>query len=380
MKLNNKPLLSWLWILLGVLSLTACSTVDKTVEQYKAYKKELSYESSVETKPLDVPPDLTSSIIQDLYRVPGGVASLKNYETDSGAGGVIASANDVLPKQEEIRVVGDGHQRWLVIQATPEQLWSKLREFWLKNGFLIEREDPRVGIMETDWAENRAEIAEGPIRGLLSKALDAIYSTGTRDKFRIRLERGDQDGVTELFLSHRRMEEVASGESFVWQPHPAMPELEAELLIRIMSFLGMEAARANTALAGLEGRGVVERARIVDTADGEKFVLVKEGFPRTWRRTGHALDRVGFTVEDRNRSKGLYYVRYIDPFKDNEQEGILDKLKFWDGDDQPVEGEYRIHIESRNDISRIVVLNGDGQPDNSATARRILALLHEQLK
>jgi outer membrane protein assembly factor BamC len=364
----------------GVVLLSSCGMVDKSVEKYQVYKKELSYESSVEVQPLEIPPDLTSSTIQDLYQVPGGVASLKSYDVDNSEGGVMNNSSAVLPAQQEIEVVRDGDQRWLVINATPDQLWSKLREFWLKNGFLIDREDPRIGIMETDWAENRAEIDDGPIRNFLSSAMDALYSTGTRDKFRIRLEHGDNDGTTELYLSHRRMEEVASGESFVWQPHDAMPELEAELLSRIMSFLGMEAARANASLAALEGKGMVERARLVDSADGEKFLLVKEGFPRTWRRTGHALDRVGFTVEDRDRSKGIYFVRYIDPFKDNEQDGILDKLKFWDGDDQPEEGEYQIYIESHNELSRVMVRNGDGEANATGTARRILTLLHEQLK
>ena len=379
MKIEPRNLLIRAGVAASLFGLAGCGTIDSATEKYKAYKKELSYESAIEEQPLELPPDLTSSTIQDLYRVPGGTTSLKSYEAEEGAQGVLASVQEVLPEQKQIEVVRDGHQRWLVIDATPEQLWSKLREFWLKNGFLIDREDPRIGIMETDWAENRAEIADGPIRGILSKALDALYSTGTRDRFRLRLER-IEGGKTELYLSHRRMEEVASGDSFVWQPHPAMPELEAELLSRIMSFLGMEAAKANASLAALEGKGIEERARLVDTAEGERFVLVKEGFPRTWRRTGHALDRIGFTVEDRSRSEGLYYVRYIDPFKDNEQKGILDKLKFWDGDEQPTEGEYRIKIESHEQVSRILVLDANEQPDHSGTARRILTLLHEQLK
>ncbi|MBT3307972.1 MAG: outer membrane protein assembly factor BamC [Gammaproteobacteria bacterium] len=367
-------------VLLSAATLSACGTVDEAVDSYEAYKKELSYESSVEVQPLEVPPDLTTASMQDLYQVPGGVTTLKSYESDGGAGGLIQRTAEVMPIQKEIRVVRDGDQRWLEIQATPEQLWSKLREFWMKNGFLINREDPRIGIMETDWAENRAEIADGPIRGLLSKAIDAVYSTGTRDKFRLRLERSEQSGVTELYLSHRRMEEVPAGESFVWQPQPAMPELEAELLSRIMSFLGMESSRANATLSELEGKGVVERARIVDTKGGERFLLIKEGFPRIWRRAGHALDRVGFTVEDRDRTKGVYYVRYIDPFKDNEQKGILDKLKFWGGEDQPAEGEYQIRVESHKEVSRILVLDNSGKVDRSGTARRILTLLHEQLK
>ncbi len=367
-------------VVAATVTLSACSTVDNAVEEYKAYKKELSYESAVEEQPLELPPDLTTATMQDLYQVPGGVTTLKSYESEGGAASLVTRASEVIPEQKEIRVVRDGDQRWLEIQATPQQLWSKLREFWLKNGFLIQREDPRIGIMETDWAENRAEIKDGPIRNILSKAIDAIYSTGTRDKFRLRLERSEKAGVTELYLSHRRMEEEPSGDTFVWAPQPAMPELEAELLSRIMSFLGMETARANATLAELEGKGVEERARIVDAREGERFLLIKEGFARTWRRTGHALDRVGFTVEDRDRSKGLYYVRYIDPFKDNEKKGILDKIKFWGGDEQPTEGEYQIRVESHEQVSRVLVLDAQGQIDRSGTARRIITLLHEQLK
>ncbi|MBT3197423.1 MAG: outer membrane protein assembly factor BamC [Gammaproteobacteria bacterium] len=379
---NNKRTFSGSLIatLVGALILTSCSTVDHTVERYQAYKRELSYESSVETRALDVPPDLTTSTVQDLYRVPGGVTTLSSYQAEGGRAEGMATVSAVIPEQKEIRVMRDGNQRWLVINATPDQLWSKLREFWLKNGFLIEREDPRIGIMETDWAENRAEIDDGLIRGFLSKAMDTLYSTGTRDKFRIRLERGESKGVTELYLSHRRMEEVPSGDSFVWQPRAAMAELEAELLSRIMSFLGMASAKANATLAELEGKGVVEQARMVETEEGEKFLLVKEGFSRTWRRAGHALDRIGFTVEDRDRSKGIYYVRYIDPFKDNQKKGILDKLKFWGNSDQPTEGEYQVRIESHESVSRILVLDTTGKSDLSATARRILTLLHEQLK
>jgi outer membrane protein assembly factor BamC len=365
--------------LIAVVVLSGCGVMDK----YKEQKKKIDYRSSEEVPELEIPPDLTTSSMEDAYRVPdlapaSGSASLQEYTAERISGPAVAVAT-VLPPQDEIRVVRDSHQRWLVIQATPDQVFPRVREFWLKNGFLIDMEDPRIGIMETDWAENRADIPDGPIRNFLKGALDILYSTGTRDKFRVRLERTDA-GETELFLSHQRVEEKAQGEGFVWENQGALPELEAELLARLMSFLGVEERRARATVADADASPVEDRAQLVARADESPYLLVREDFARAWRRTGHALDRVGFTVVDRNRSEGLYYVRYLDIEKDAQKKGLLDKLAFWKGKDKPAEGEYRIRIETIEGVSRIQVLNNEGAPEASETASRILSLVLEQLK
>ncbi len=355
--------------------LASCSAV----KSYQDAKKKVDYRHSEEETPLEVPPGLDSSNVRDLYQIPGGSVALSEYESGQTA---TPKSTAVLPKQRNIQVMKDSHQRWLEIKAVPDEIWPQLREFWLQNGLLIEREDPEAGIMETNWAENRAEISAGPIRNLISKAFDSIYSTGTRDKFRIRLERSNRAGITELYLTHRRMEEVPSGDTFIWQPHPSNPELEAELLNRLMSFMGMEQQRASSELARSDKVSAVERARLIESKSGERSLKVLEGFARTWRRTGHALDRIGFTVEDRNRSEGLYYVHYIDPFKEmnSEKKGWLDKMKFWKKREIAAEGNYQIHIQAGGEQSHILIRNEQGQPENSKTARRILKLLQEQLR
>ena len=363
----------------ATLALSGCGAMDK----YKEQKEKIDYRSSEEVPELEIPPDLTTSSMDDAYRVPdlapaSGSASLQEYTAERIAGPAVA-VTAVLPPQDDIRVVRDSHQRWLVIKADPDQVFPRVREFWLKNGFLIDMEDPRTGIIETDWAENRADIPDGPIRNFLKGALDILYSTGTRDKFRVRLERTDA-GETELFLSHQRVEEKAQGEGFVWENQGALPELEAELLARLMSFLGVEERRARATVADADAAPVEDRAQLVARPDETPYLLVREDFARTWRRTGHALDRVGFTVQDRNRSEGLYYVRYLDIEKDAQKKGLLDKLAFWKGKDKPAEGEYRIQIETREGVSRVQVLNHEGAPETSETAARILRLVLEQLK
>jgi outer membrane protein assembly factor BamC len=246
---------------------------------------------------------------------------------------------------------------------------------------------PEAGVMETDWAENRAKIPQDFIRNALGKVLDGMYSTSERDKFRTRLERGAEPGTTEVYFSHRGVEEVVVGtqqDKYVWQPRPADPDLEAEFLRRFMVRLGVDEPQAKVQVAG-EIRS--ERARIVRSQDGATSLEVDESFDRAWRRVGLALDRVGFTVEDRDRSKGLFFVRYIDPGKDaqsggKQDDGFLSKLMFWKGgsSDPKSAEQYRVQVKESKAASQVEVLGKDGQPEKSDAARRILSLLHEQLK
>ena len=191
---------------------------------------------------------------------------------------------------------------------------------------------------------------------------------------------------TEVYLSHRGMMEIYANEArseTKWQPRPADPDLEAEFLRRLMIRLGAKEDSAKQILASAPQN---LRASLSKQADGSERLDVLEPFDRAWRRVGLALDRVGFTVEDRNRQKGLYFVRYADPEKDMEKAnadkpGLLSKLAFWKSDSTKVTAEqYRVLISQSGEKSQVQVLGKDGGADRSVTARRILSLLHDQLK
>jgi outer membrane protein assembly factor BamC len=285
-----------------------------------------------------------------------------------------------------MRIERSGTQRWLVVNDTPEKLWPLVKEFWQENGFLLQTENPETGLMETDWAENRAKVPQDFLRNMLGKVIDQLYSTPERDKFRTRLERGGDANSTEIYVSHRGMMEIYTTETkseTKWQPRPPDPDLEAEFLRRLMVRLGAKEENAKQILAVSQE---TQRAALSRQADGSDRLDVLEPFDRAWRRVGLALDRVGFTVEDRNRQKGLYFVRYADPEKemakvDGEKPGLLSKLRFWKSDADKVTAEqYRVLISQGGDRSQVQVLGKDGGVDRSQTARRILSLLHEQLK
>lgn len=356
-----------------VLLLGACGTADKV-----APGRKVDYKKSRATDALEVPPDLSSSTISE---APDMLDKASAQYSDFSDTGPAAGAEAVLPGQTNIRVARDGDQQWLVIPGEPSRVWPRVREFWMQEGFLLNKEDPRVGILETGWAENRADIPQGVIRNTLGKVIDFAYSAATRDQYRVRLEDGAEAGTTELYLTHRGVEEVVTGSatdsSTVWKPRPSDPELEAEMLKRMMVYLGVEEQKAQQQLAQKSTREA--RAQLISDASGATLVL-GEDFSRAWRRTGVALDRVSFAVEDRNRSDGIYYVRYNDPLSDQDKEGLLSRFAFWSADDEVDATLYQITLLARGPETHVIVNDAEGQRDKSKTAKRILTLLEEQLR
>jgi outer membrane protein assembly factor BamC len=260
-------------------------------------------------------------------------------------------------------------------------LWPAIREFWQDTGFLIDKELPDIGIMETDWAENRAKIPESTLRKLIGKVIDQAYSYPERDKFRTRLERGEEPGTTEIYISHRGAYQVVVGEhgseQVKWQMRPTDPELEAEMLSRLMRRLGAKEEQVQA-----KASVTAPQAQLAKNGDNPEALVLADSFDRAWRRVGLALDRVGFTVEDRDRSKGLYYVRYLDPDIDGKGKSgsRWSRLAFWRSDTGKKDEQFRISVADADKGSEVRVQNADGASAKSTTAGRILALLQEELK
>jgi outer membrane protein assembly factor BamC len=371
--------LSGLTLSLLAVALAGCSMLPDS--------RKIEYKSAGKAPTLEVPPDLSQITRDDRYLVPDaagkGSATYSAYSADRTPTAQ-AQNSTVLPQVDKVRVERSGNQRWLVVSVPADKLWDTVKDFWQETGFIIAIERPEAGVMETDWAENRAKLGNDIIRSTLGRLLDSLYSTGERDKFRTRFEPGATPGTTDVFISHRAMEEVYTStarEDTRWQPRPADPELEAEMLRRLMVRLGSEEKRAEVSLAAAKAE---PRAKLAKSDDGAGTLEVYERFDRAWRRVGLALDRVGFTVEDRDRTRGLYFVRYVDPEVDNakKDDGWLSKLAFWKGSEPPASSrvQYRIHVSDAGQQSIVQVLSNEGGTDKSETSKKILALLLQQLQ
>jgi outer membrane protein assembly factor BamC len=357
------------------LNLGGCTTVFES--------DRVDYKAATKAAPLDVPPDLTQLQKDNRYAVPDGrgVATASGFQQQRSQGGAVgapaASGEAIGPVgTDAVRIERAGNERWLVVKQTPEQLWPQLQQFWHDAGFTVEVENAQTGILETNWAENRAKIPQDFIRRTIGKVFDSAYSTGTRDKFRTRLERR-ADGATEIYISHRGAEEVLVGpqkETSTWTVRPNDPGLEAEFLGRLTARLtGAKLNDATTLVANAP-----EQPQHAKLENGK--IVVDEGFDRAWRRVGLALDRVGFTVEDRDRVQGVYFVRYVDPDQ-IEKEGFFSKL-FSKADKFKEAQKYRVTVVSAQggSTSDVAVQTNDGKPETSPIGGKILNLLVNELK
>lgn len=376
--------------LVSRLSLYAVIVAMAACNSLSLESKKIDYKSASAGKPpsLEVPPDLTSPTRDNRFAVPDavgkGTATFSAYAEERSPLAKGQQQSDILPQVDKIRVERSGSQRWLVVAETPDKLWGPIKDFWQETGFLVKIERPEAGVMETDWAEDRAKLGDGFVRNILGKVLDSLYSTSERDKFRTRLEPGATPGTTDIFISHRGMYEIYTTErrdETRWQPRDPDPELEAEMLRRLMVHLGSDQKQAAAALAEAKAKPA-DRAKLARGSDGAGALEVQESFDRAWRRVGLALDRVGFTVEDRDRSKGLYYVRYVDPETDGQKKdaGLMSKLAFWRGSQPEQNTKYRIFVKDGGSATSVQVLTLEGGVDQSDTAKKILGLLYDQLK
>ncbi len=352
---------------------------------------ERAYRTQQETvDDLEVPPDLTRSTIQDAMAIPGGgAASYEEYTSrrdEVGGTSTAVAGSQVLPEFENVSFRRDGDQRWLVIEGSPQQIWPKVVDFWRSNGLLLVEQDPAIGVMKTDWLESRADIKQGALTEFFRKAVGGLYSSATRDQFRVRLEPGLESGTTELYLTHRGMEEKlvenvsGQADTTYWTPRPNDPGIEAAMLRSLMVHLGVTQEQAERVTAQPEESQ--PRSRLVTSGDASTL-YIQEGFARAWRLTGVALDRIGFAVEDRDRSAGVYYVRYNQLESDKEKEkGFFSKLAFWRDDDEEIDDsvQYRVKLSGQDDETQVYVQDQQGERDNSKVAQRILTLIHEQIR
>lgn len=362
--------------LAAALSLAACSVMEGD---------KIDYKSASRGTALEVPPDLTQLTPDARYTLSGGAVSANALLAAQIRQG--QSGNQVAGDQmADVHIHREGNTRWLSVPRSPDALWDPVRQFWLDNGFTLVMDQPAIGIMETDWAENRAKLPQDIIRNTLGKVIDALYSTGERDKFRTRLERRP-DGGTDIYITHRGMVEEFTDRTqqlTMWQPRSADAELETEFLRRLMVRLGVseEQSRAIAAASGQATPGASASAftgaQMVQLAAAPALQL-QDDFDRAWRRVGTALDRTGFTVEDRDRSQGLYFVRYIAPDAQREKPGFFGRLIGREASaPQPV--RYRIFVHTQGGASYAQVQTEAGQPAPAEQAQRIIGLLHEDLK
>jgi outer membrane protein assembly factor BamC len=354
-------------LLIGVMATTACSTVNKLLDSDAS----IDYKSSKAAPKLEVPPDLTQLRTTDRYST-ARASSLgqTNYAGNSNSA--------VLPTNSRARIERLGNTRYLVVDAPAEQVFPIVADFWKDLGFTLSTESAQTGIVETDWAENRAKVPASGLRKMLGGVIDGMFDSGERDKYRSRLERAGNS--TEIFISHRGTRELATGTRTDAQVKSVNrdddAELEADFLRRLMLRFGASEASAAAATASSPGSTsnnfAPARARIVA---GKSALELDDGYDAAWRRVGLALDRSGFTTEDRNYSTGEYFIRYARASKD--ESGFFSKL--FGSDKKPNSQKLKLVLQ-KNTPSTLLIQSENGGAADADIAKNLLNVLRDELK
>lgn len=364
--------------LMSLVLLAGCSEVN----QFLGNEESVDYKSAVNQRgePLSIPPDLTQANSDPRYRAPAsGSTTFSEFQQQGVAQASAPKTSNVLPSRSDMRVERDGDLRWLVVDRPPEQVFPRLIDFWTESGFTVATNNPGAGLIETDWAENRAKIPESWLRQALGAVLETAWDSGEREKFRTRVER--VNGHTEIYVSHRQMLEKrvgSDGAQVQWQNGKEDPGLNAAMLARMMVYLGTDVDNARRLVQQAEASPQRPAVQQDVRAQGASLI-VSESFDRAWRRVGVALDGGGFAVEDRDRSAGDYFVRYVDTDTGEkmEQPGFFSRM--FSGDKKAQAPQYRIHLAGNGEQTTVSVLDANGSPDNSPTAQRLLSVLKDKM-
>lgn len=370
MKMRMNKRYASLTIGLGLTVLAGCSQLNQLMGSEEA----VNYKSTVAGDPLSIPPDLSQANSGAHYKAPEGSATYSQFAKNQQERRTAGPGENILPQASGIQVMRDGNIRWLVVDQPAEAVYPKVVDFWGEQGFTIRTQNPRAGLMETDWAENRAKIPEGWIKSALGSIMDSVFDSGERERFRARLER--VNGKTEIYISHDQMVETGTADNrgWKWVEGKEDPGLNAAMLARLMVFLGTDVQTAQAKIEKAEKAPGV--AQVTQAQDGQVALTLAEPFDRAWRRVGVALDSAGFSIDDRDRSTGDYFVRYLDTDTGQkiEQPNFISRM--FGGKGTSEAKVYRIHVAQQGQGSVVNVLDQNGQPDTTDTAKRIITVLN----
>jgi outer membrane protein assembly factor BamC len=370
-----------------LVSLVSCSMLG-------ADGKRIDYGAAASQVPtLEVPPDLTSPGGDERYRMPGDGGAVATF-SDYSKGGAAQSRGPgaVLPDIPGVRLERNAAQRWLRISDKPENVWPEVKAFWKENGLSIKSEEPAAGVMETDWVENKAKMRQTNIQndGEL-KSDNKVYSVGERDQYRTRLERSKDGMATEVYITHRGMEEVFSNDKKVstWQARGNDPEKESIMLQRLMVRFGSSEARAADALLATQAGSIASASAVAVTGpaaasapepagtatlreiSGNTVIAVNDAFDRTWRKVGLAIENAGLAVEDKDREKGIYYLRPV-----KLESGWSDKLKFWKSNEE-ANKHYRVNVKDSGTSCEVTITDQSGA--SNKTSRQMLEAMFKDI-
>lgn len=355
-----------------VLLSSACSSVDRLVDTTNG----INYKKSSSIKTLEFPPDLTAPEFDSAFALPSSgsvkASSINRQAANQHKGNDV----NVLPVSMDMRIGGSGTVRWLDVDTNANSLWPKIRDFWRSLGVSVVKDEPRIGIMVTEWAENQAGLPKDWLRQALGSLLQGTFDAGMRDQYRIRVERVEAK-KTRIYLTHKGSEKVITETGVGWELRPPKHELEAEMLNRLHAFLRGDKYNATKNTNKSDSRQTNSLATLI-MEDGRPILQVHETYKKAWARTSVMLERMGLTVESRKPSQGIYSVVYKGDESVENTGGFFSRLFQGERTFLTKGAVYQIHVRDAARLTEVKVVDEEGKPLSVPQSQKILMRLKQE--
>lgn len=381
-----KILLPRLLLILSAAALSACGSDGGERPEYQGAEY---------YKNLEVPPDLTLHKTREELVIPQpSKSALSDYQADSKLN------QRILPEFEGIRLKSEGSLYWLELDVAPEAAWPKLEAFWEHEGIRLLQDEPMLGFMETEWS-NRLVV--DPDAGLLTRMFNKL-EPDLLDRFRLRLETGDDRQHSRIYVSHAGMERFVEGDddnrSISWRRRPSDPNLEREILGRLLLFAGLSENQRDSLLkdyrpyqsyvtyAENEHHEDEDQSSLEEDRNQVAELSMRGSMDFVWRRTLRALDRLELSGIDADRDAGTIAFtsgKDIEMTQEDEQRDELSEsswlMKLFRSSEETKTSsqQFTLKLTDQGGSVRLDLLDNRGMTADSARAQQIRQSLAQQL-
>ena len=316
----------------------------------------INYYSDKSVTSLEVPPDLTSPSYENSFRLSEFVKNVKPNTVNLTNNNFEEESTKIIVNPTDITVKKSGSRRWLIVNKNPDLVWDLTKQFLKEKGFVIKKSNKKIGVMETDFLENKPKIPSkslGLIRSFLESQIDNVsYTLPIVDSYKVIIEPLDLGEKTQVNLSLFSMAEVISGsgnnETTYWQASEKNTALETEMLYSLMLYLGGESASAREKLLDAKEEGKIS-VQVKDGLNGYAKLVFKLNLVDTWDNMAWAISESNIELEDKDVKERAFYIRTARTI----DKGIMSKLF---GEDA-IFKTYQVQLKAIDDTTTEVYFN-----------------------
>jgi outer membrane protein assembly factor BamC len=331
---------------------------------------------------LELPPDLSKLEAESEFELPVGFSGPEPTAKDEVP---------VLARVESLRLEGSGDLYWLSVEEPVDNLYQLIKNFWLSEGYRLMLDEPVIGIMQTEWVLTE-QGANDEGASWFENVFASDDLTASQDQYRTRIELDQTGNASRIYIAHRgteyiyvvegggnKQQQADTGDN-EWRFRQPEPELEVEMLSRLMIFLGLQKAEVEQQVAN--ARLFSPRAsKHIDTSEQSPFLIVKDPYQIAWNRVYHQLERMNFEIAavDRKNLLGEGAITInAQVTEGKEDQGVF---SFFSRSSETVEKQIILVLaEETHQLTRVMIETIGGDFDTSPAGAAFLDLLYQKIR